>query len=96
MRVSEGAGKLLASDRPPLIMFEVGDSLAAAFGTSSAAVKGCLAAHGYGCYRYRNARLETVDVDENHMASEDLIALHPCHLAEYPIVAHLARPRVSR
>jgi FkbM family methyltransferase len=96
MRVFEGAGKLLASDRPPLLMFEVGDSLAAAFGTSSAAVKARLATHGYGCYRYRNARLQTVDVDEKHTASEDLIALHPCHLTEYPILAHLARPRVSR
>ena len=90
-RVFQGAARLLAGERAPMVMFETGDTLAASFGTSPAEAKHLLTDAGYSIYRFRQDRLEGVGPDEAHPASEDLFAFRPRHLEESPALAALRR-----
>jgi FkbM family methyltransferase len=91
LRVFKGAAGLLGSKQPPFITFEVGESLAAAFGTSAAVVKAFLGQFGYAIYRHRGNFLETVPADERHPMSEDLFAVHPTHFGAYAALRRLVR-----
>lgn len=82
--VVKGAEALLNSARAPVVMFEVGDELAARFGNTSADVKKAFAERGYLVYRFRRGRLILVDTREAHPSSEDLFALRPSHFDERP------------
>ena len=90
-RVFGGAEGLLTCSRPPVSMFEVGEALAAAFGSSPTEVKGFLKDLGYETYRYREDVLETVATEERHVRSEDLFALHPLHFRDYALLEQLFR-----
>jgi FkbM family methyltransferase len=89
LRVFRGAATLLGSARPPVIMFEVGETLAAAFGATTTEVKQFLVDAGYGLYRLHAGRLQGVTPTDTHPGSEDLLALQPSHLREHPALAAL-------
>ena len=82
-----GAARVLSSSRPPVIMFEANDVLAASFGRV-VEVKRLLARHGYRAYRYDGACLREVATDEPH-DGEDLLALVEEHSTRYPRLARL-------
>lgn len=87
--VIKGAQTLLGSAHAPVVMFEVGDGLAARFGTTSIDVKEALTRQGYLIHRFRRGQLVAVDTFEAHPSSEDLFALRPYHFEERPILRRL-------
>lgn len=87
--VFRGAQGLLASREAPIIMFEVGDTLAARFGATSAEVKSFLEASGYFIFRFDGMKLRRVQAPAEHQASEDLFALQPTHFRERPLLRDL-------
>lgn len=89
LQVFRGAQGLLASREAPIIMFEVGDTLASRFGTTSAEVKHLLEASGYSIFRFDGVRLRRVSALAPHAASEDLFALQPSHMSERPLLGDL-------
>jgi FkbM family methyltransferase len=79
-----GAQSLLSSRKPPIIMFEVGDTLARRFGTTSPEIKALLERSGYGIFRFDGVKLRCVPTAEEQPVSEDLFALRSSHLDERP------------
>jgi hypothetical protein len=79
------------SETGPLIAFEVGDALAAAFGSTAAETKRLLIKAGYGIYRCRQERLESVPPEAGHPTSEDLVAVRAAHLDSYPGLRRMVR-----
>jgi FkbM family methyltransferase len=84
LRIFRGSRALIESEKGPLITFEVGDTLAAAFGSTAADTKRFLVQAGYGIYRCRHDKLESVPADAGHPTSEDLVALRAAHLETHP------------
>ena len=64
-------------------MFEVDESLAASFSSSSVAVKRLLHDHGYIVFRYDGKKLKQVATDQSH-EHEDLFAFKPYHFERHP------------
>jgi FkbM family methyltransferase len=93
LRVFQGAQKLLGSADAPMVMFEVGDSLAAAYGSTPTEAKAFLAGIGYEIYRCRAGRLEPVGLEDAHPGSEDLLAVRPAHFTGHPALQSLLRAR---
>ena len=81
--VFRGARRLLASERAPVVFFEIDDTLCAACGVTGRAVKQLLMDTGYGIYRWAGGRFSRVGADERHR-HEDLFALKPRHRACLP------------
>jgi FkbM family methyltransferase len=79
--VFKGARRLLASDAAPIVFFELHDALCAACQVTARDVKQLLIDYGYGIYRWRRHRFQSVEVDERHQG-EDLFALKAGHLAK--------------
>lgn len=74
--VFRGARQFLGRADAPVIFFEIDESLAARFGSSSLEVKRLLIECGYGIYRWRRGTMEPVAPDERH-EHEDLFAIKP-------------------
>jgi FkbM family methyltransferase len=81
--VFRGASRLMTSESAPIVFFEVDDQLCASFGTTSREIKQLLAEYGYAIYRWHDARLASVTVEERH-GHEDLFALRPQYLTKNP------------
>ena len=88
--VFRGAARLLSSDDAPAVLFEVGDSMAARFGSSSERVKRLLCDHGYELFSYRGQGLEPVSVSEEHRQA-DLFGFKPTHFHKYAALGAIAR-----
>ena len=86
--VLRGAQRLLAAAEAPAIMFEVDETLAASFASSSFAVKALLDNYGYDIFRYQGKRLERVEVNQDHQ-HEDLFAFKPYHFERHPVLNDL-------
>ena len=87
--VFRGARNLLASREAPMIMFEVGDTLAKRFGTSCTEVKALLEASDYSIFRFDGVKLRRIATKAAHPVSEDLFALRTSHLRERPLLQGL-------
>ncbi|MDQ3256753.1 MAG: FkbM family methyltransferase [Acidobacteriota bacterium] len=88
--VFRGASQLLASADAPAIMFEVNDSHAASFSSSSVAVKTFLRQQGYDIFRYDGKTLEPVPANQGHQ-HEDLFAFKSYHFERHPMLNSLRR-----
>ena len=64
--VFQGARSLLASREGPIVMFEVGDTLARRFGTTCPEIKTLLEANGYGIFRFDGVKLRRVEAPASH------------------------------
>jgi FkbM family methyltransferase len=84
LAVLRGGADLLARPHAPVVMFEVGDGLAAAHGTTTRETKQYLVDRGFGLARYAQGRLHEVGAHEPHPESEDLVALRPEHYRRHP------------
>lgn len=80
--VFRGASRLLASAQAPAIMFEVDETLAASFDSSSVTVKALLRQYGYDIFRYNKRKLEFVEVEQIHK-HDDLFAFKPAHFERH-------------
>jgi FkbM family methyltransferase len=70
----QGARRLLSAPRAPVLFFELDPRLCARLGVTPRQVKQLLVDYGYHIYRWREAQLMPVRLDEPH-AAEDLFAL---------------------
>jgi FkbM family methyltransferase len=86
--VFKGATGILSSTEAPIIMLELADAHAAAFGTSSGEVKQLLTQLGYELFRYDGQSLSTIAIAETHR-QEDVFALKPHHFVRHPFLRAL-------
>jgi FkbM family methyltransferase len=73
-----GATRFLAAPDGPALMFEADDSLAAALGNSTQALKTLLARHGYQLFSYDGRALREINPESKH-EHEDILAFKPHH-----------------
>ncbi|HVR41175.1 MAG TPA: FkbM family methyltransferase [Thermoanaerobaculia bacterium] len=72
--VFRGARRFLSSANAPIVFFEINEKLCASFGATTRDVKQLLVECGYGIYRWRRSKFESVSLEERH-EHEDLFAL---------------------
>jgi hypothetical protein len=84
--VFRGAFKVLSSDQAPAIFFELSEQLCANCGVTGREVKQLLLDHGYDIYRWRDASLIPVAVEERHY-QEDLFAVKAGGRTSRPLAA---------
>jgi FkbM family methyltransferase len=89
LQVFRGASRVLSSPEAPVILFEVGTTMAARFGSSCRQVKGLLRDYGYEVFTYRREKLEPVLASEEHPQA-DLFAFKPAHFQRHPPLGALA------
>ena len=87
-RVFAGSRRLLAGNEAPMVQFEVNDETAAVLNSSSEAIKGALADHGYRICRYDGHHLASLDAAGCEPPG-DLFAFKPHHSERHPLIAAL-------
>lgn len=92
VKVFEGGKALLQGPDAPVVIFEVGDYLAAESGVGREDSKRFLVESGFSIFRYRAGRLEAVDVEATHPGSEDLVGLKVEHGARYGWLREIGGP----
>ncbi len=89
LEVFRGGSRLLSSSNAPAILFEVGSTMAARFGSSCRQVKVLLRDYGYEIFILRRKKLEPVLALEEH-GQVDLFAFKPAHFQRHPWLGALA------
>jgi FkbM family methyltransferase len=80
--VFRGARRVLSSAQAPVVLFEVGTTMAARFGSSCRRVKTLLSDCGYEVFLCRRGKLEPVPLSAEHPQA-DLFAFKPVHFQKH-------------